>query len=261
MVVNPLKIFLFLAGGTVAGGCDGLRLGGTGSVYLRLKARRRRSPICRRRRRPTPPRPRTSALPATRRRPQPWPPCRRRMRPRRRPAPWRHAARRWHAAAPWPHAPAAGRRRPGTMAPRSADATRRRWPAAAACDHGGDAACRRDATRRRRGAGLPCRPSTSCASRPTARWWSPARRCPMRWSSCCSGATVIGSTKASAGRRFRDRARRAAEARRLPDHAARHAALGRCGRLAGDRRAVDPRERRAARCSPWSSSRARRARF
>ena len=57
-----------------------------------------------------------------------------------------------------------------------------------------------------------------------------------------SGATVLASTKASAGRRFRDRARRAAEARRLPDHLARHPARRRCGGVARDRRAVYPRD-------------------
>ena len=31
---------------------------------------------------------------------------------------------------------------------------------------------------------LPRRPSTSCGSKGTVRWSSPARRSPMRWSSC-----------------------------------------------------------------------------
>ena len=74
-----------------------------------------------------------------------------------------------------------------------------------------------------------------------------------------TGADVIGSADGRRRRRFRHRARRAAEARRLPDRAARHRAGATSSRCLGSRRpSCRSPKRRAARCCAWSRSRASR---
>ena len=182
MAVNPLKVFLFLAGGTVAagatayvsgaldpylydtGGRGGRRSAGAGAVRsCRSQGRapaRRRDAACRTR-------------------------SRRRWR-RRLPPMAADAAGRcgWHAAGRRSQRHDAGSATAGTMA---ADAAGRFGRAAAGVR-----------CRRRRPPGRSCRASTSCASRPTARSSSPARRRPTRWSNCstarpCWAAPIAGA--------------------------------------------------------------------
>ena len=229
MAMNPLKVFLFLAGGTVAAGY-GLRLRRAGSVYLRCQgggSRRLPAPAhrsCRSEGRALARRGNAAGHDG-------------------REPPADAAAPPSMAASPPPMThgsrPHDGRRAASRPWPQSRPPSSRRLPRRRAC-RAGRADLRRRACRGRR-----------------------LDRDRRQGSAQCLGRAAQRRDRARQhhGRRrgrFRDHPRRAAEARRLPDHAALHAARRRAMRRSKPQWCRS-RRRRAARCWPWSSSRASRA--